>query len=198
MPDILPITDISKATNEELVKLSLLDKNVFGQIIERFQQPLSRFIQRRTIASEQDVEDLLQDIFIKVYLNLNAFDSSLKFSSWIYRIAYNEVVSAYRKKKLREHYNFEDFENSGDNNQISFQEILADETNVMDQVHNFQELEKVKVAVEKLDSKYKEVFILRFYEGRDYEEIGDILQIPTGTVSTLISRAKKQLSKAFK
>ena len=176
--------------DEELVKEVLKDKNKFGDLISKYQAPLERFIKRRTYASAQDVEDLLQDIFIKVYLNLNAYDASFKFSSWIYRIAHNEIISAYRKKKIREHYNFEDLENNGE---LNFAEILGDDTNILQQVHNNVEVEKIKGAIEKLDTKYKEIFILRFIEEKDYVEIGDILQIPTGTVSTLIHRAKKQL-----
>ena len=76
---------------------------------------------------------------------------------------------------------------------MNFAEILGDDTNILQQVHNNVEVEKIKEAIEKLDSKYKEIFILRFIEEKEYEEIGDILQIPTGTVSTLIYRAKKQL-----
>lgn len=181
-------------SDEELVQEALKDKNIFAEIIARWQDKLTNFVRRRTIASAEDVEDLLQNIFIKVYLNLNAFDTSLKFSSWIYRIAYNEVVSEYRKKKIREHYNFEDFELKEDTN---ISELLGDNTNILNIVHNQVEIEKIKSAIEQLDAKYKEVVALRFLEEKEYEEISDILQVPVGTVSTLIYRARKELVKIY-
>jgi RNA polymerase sigma-70 factor (ECF subfamily) len=177
-------------TDEELVALVIKDKKYFAEIISRYESKLANFVKRRTRCSQEDVEDLLQNIFIKVYLNLNAFDQSLKFSSWIFRIAYNEVVSEYRKKKIREHYNFEDLEF---NNEVSVAELLGDETNILNIVHNADMVDKLKGAIEKLDKKYQEVIVLRFLEEKEYEEISDILQVPVGTVSTLIYRARKEL-----
>ena len=170
----------------------LKDKNFFAEIIARWEEKLGSFVRRRTRASGEDVEDLLQNVFIKVYLNLNAFDQSLKFSSWIYRICYNEIVSDYRKKKIREHFNFEDLE-LNDDTKIS--ELLGDNTNILNTVHNEVEVEKIKAAINNLDDKYKEVITMRFLEEKEYEEISDILQVPVGTVSTLIYRARKELIK---
>ena len=56
---------------------------------------------RLGIRNAEDREDTLQDIFIKIYKNLNGFDTNLSFSSWVYRIAHNEAISAYRKKNVR-------------------------------------------------------------------------------------------------
>ena len=178
--------------DEELVAMVLKDKNFFAEIIARWEEKLGSFVRRRTRASGEDVEDLLQNVFIKVYLNLNAFDQSLKFSSWIYRICYNEIVSDYRKKKIREHFNFEDLE-LNDDTKIS--ELLGDNTNILNTVHNEVEVEKIKAAINNLDDKYKEVITMRFLEEKEYEEISDILQVPVGTVSTLIYRARKELIK---
>jgi RNA polymerase sigma-70 factor (ECF subfamily) len=179
---------------EELVGMVLKDKNIFAEIIARWEDRLGNFVRRRTRASGEDVEDLLQNVFIKVYLNLNAFDQSLKFSSWIYRICYNEIVSDYRKKKIREHFNFEDLE-LNDDTKIS--ELLGDNTNILNTVHNEVEVEKIKAAINNLDDKYKEVITMRFLEEKEYEEISDILQVPVGTVSTLIYRARKELIKLY-
>lgn len=180
--------------DEELVAMVLKDKNIFAEIIARWEDSLGNFVRRRTRASGEDIEDLLQNVFIKVYLNLNAFDQSLKFSSWIYRICYNEIVSDYRKKKIREHFNFEDLE-LNDDTKIS--ELLGDNTNILNTVHNEVEVGKIKAAINNLDDKYKEVITMRFLEEKEYEEISDILQVPVGTVSTLIYRARKQLLTAL-
>lgn len=185
---------LSGVKDEELVAMVLKDKNIFAEIIARWEEKLGNFVRRRTRVSGEDVEDLLQNVFIKVYLNLNAFDQSLKFSSWIYRICYNEIVSDYRKKKIREHFNFEDLE-LNDDTKIS--ELLGDNTNILNTVHNEVEVGKIKAAINNLDDKYKEVITMRFLEEKEYEEISDILQVPVGTVSTLIYRARKELIKLY-
>jgi RNA polymerase sigma-70 factor (ECF subfamily) len=134
---------------------------------------------------------VLQDIFLKTYRNLNGFDTSLKFSSWMYRIAHNEAVSWYRKKSIRpEGHMIADSEEI-----LSFlsgKSEAADET--FDMQVNAQELSK---ALQQIDDKYKQVLILRFFEHKEYEEISDILKIPTGSVGTLLHRGKKQLSSAL-
>nr|MDA3802955.1 sigma-70 family RNA polymerase sigma factor [Patescibacteria group bacterium] len=95
------MTDLSYKSDEELVKLSLKDSNVFSYIINRYKEKLALYIRRITNISEEETEDVLQDIFIKTYLNLNAYNSSLKFSSWIYRISHNQVISHFRHLKSR-------------------------------------------------------------------------------------------------
>jgi len=85
----------------ELVRLSLENADFFAQIVQKYEKPLLRYLLRISNVSLEEAEDLLQEIFIKVYQNLWDFDESLKFSSWIYRIAHNETISAWRKKISR-------------------------------------------------------------------------------------------------
>ncbi|PIU78076.1 MAG: hypothetical protein COS72_03485, partial [Candidatus Moranbacteria bacterium CG06_land_8_20_14_3_00_43_56] len=88
-------------TDEELVALTLKNQDFFSCIVERYEAKLTRYIRRISAATQEDAEDLLQEIFVKVYRNLYGFDPSLKFSSWIYRIAHNQVISQWRKTKSR-------------------------------------------------------------------------------------------------
>lgn len=175
-------------SDEELVRLSLKDKELFGLLIERYEAKLARYITRLGVRSFEDRQDVLQEIFIKVYRNLNGFDISLSFSSWIYRIAHNEAISWYRKKNVRpEGHLVNDSEELM--SFISNKEDAADKT--FDQKINADQVNK---AMKDIDRKYQEVLILRFFEHKEYEEISDILQIPVGSVGTLIHRGKKQLS----
>lgn len=178
--------------DSDLVKKSLADASNFKYIIERYESKFSQYIRRKTSVSKEDIEDLLQDIFIKIYLNLRGFDTSLKFSSWAYRIAHNEIITWYRKKKIRPQINFEDYE---EENLINF---FAEDTDI-EKEFGIQELKKhIKESIDKLDDKYKDIIILRFLEEKEYEEISDILQIPLGTVSTLIYRGKKELQELLR
>jgi len=178
-------------SDEELVLLTLKDKNNFVGLVERYQAKLGRYIARLGVHNPEDQSDVLQDIFLKTYRNLNGFDTSLQFSSWIYRIAHNEAISWYRKKNVRpEGHLIVDSEEM-----LSFLSVKAESADEMfDKTINAKEL---NAALTRIDDKYTEVLILRFFEHKEYEEISDILKIPVGSVGTLLHRGKKQLASAL-
>lgn len=178
-------------SDEELVKKTSEDKVFFGELVERYQAKLSRYVARLGIYDPEDQLDVLQEIFLKVYKNLNAFDKTMKFSSWIYRIAHNEAISWYRKKKVRPEGNLI----ADSEEMISFLSEKSDSADEdFDKNVNIKEVNK---ALMKIDEKYREVLILRFFEHKEYEEISDILKIPVGSVGTLLHRGKKQLANAL-
>lgn len=113
-------------TDKELVQRALRDPNAYGQIIERFESPLLRYITRITHAEHQEVEDILQSVFIKAYRSLNGFDIRLKLSSWIYRIAHNLCVDFLRKHTRRQHASLD----ADDEYNQSLLEVIASEENV--------------------------------------------------------------------
>jgi len=175
--------------DQELAVKALTDPDFYYCIVERFEEPLKRYINRLTNLSDEEVEDLLQEVFLKVYLNLNAFDSKLKFSSWLYRITHNEVISNFRKRSARRIDQQESLDDWQELASTFSQEVDFDEKLTAKQV---------KTVLTKLDAKYREALVLRFLEDKNYEEISDILQKPLGTVSTLINRAKKQFKEVSK
>ena len=87
--------------DEQIVKEALLDQERFALLIERYEAKLLRYLERLGIAAREDREDVLQNSFIKAYRNLNSFDLSLSFSSWMYRITHNEAMSFFRAKRAR-------------------------------------------------------------------------------------------------
>jgi len=174
-------------TDIELVGMSLEDSNHFLCLSKRYEDKLLRYIIRISKFSREDAEDVLQEVFIKTYFNLNGFDKELQFSSWIYRIAHNETVSAIRKKVVRPSISLEveDLVKFGD----SF-----DMTKEMD--NNFDR-KMIDEALSKLDEKYREVLVLRFLDEKDYVEIADILKKPVSTVGNLILRGKKLFKEEY-
>lgn len=178
-------------SDEELVTLTLRERSFFGFIVERYEAKLTRYIARLGVRNPDDQKDVLQEIFIKAYRNLNGFDTDLSFSSWIYRIAHNEAISWYRKQNVRPegHLIAQSDEILG---LLSAREDAADVA--FDERINASELNKALLSI---DEKYREVLILRFFEHKEYEEISDILKIPIGSVGTLIHRGKKQLYNAL-
>jgi len=172
----------------ELVRLSLENADFFAQIVQKYEKPLLRYLLRISNVSLEEAEDLLQEIFIKVYQNLWDFDESLKFSSWIYRIAHNETISAWRKKISRgKKINLEKAEAA---------QLLHSTLDIAAQVDDQFLVESVREILRDLLPKYREVLVLRFLENKDYSEISDILRRPMGSVATLISRAKKHFERA--
>lgn len=178
-------------SDEELARLTLQDKQYFGALVDRYEAKLRRYVARLGVRNPEDQLDVLQEIFLKAYRNLNGFDTSLKFSSWIYRIAHNEAISWYRKRNVRPEGHLV-HENEDLLNFLQGGEERADVT--FDKTVNAAEVMR---ALEGIDEKYRQVIILRFFEHKEYEEISDILQIPVGSVGTLLHRGKKQLRDAL-
>jgi len=179
-------------TDEELVRYSLHDENAFYILMKRYEPALLRYINRIMQASREEAEDLLQEIFIKVYRNINGFDINLKFSTWLYRIAHNEVISQYRKnRRYRSSLNIDDAVNDS----RLLVNFLTDTFN-MESDYLVREMGvEVKKVLEKLAPKYRDVLVLRYLEELSYEEISDIIQKPSGSVATLLNRAKEKFKK---
>ncbi len=174
-------------TDGELVGLSLLDPDHFLCLIKRYENKLLYYIMRISKLSRPDAEDILQDVFVKTYYHLNEFDSDLKFSSWIYRIAHNQTVSEIRKKVARPTVPLE----------IDDIGKLEDAFDVIKELDNSFDRKKIDEALSRLDEKYREVLVLRFLDDKDYVEIADILKKPVSTVGNLILRGKKLFKEEY-
>lgn len=181
----------AKITDAQLVQDALKDRHAFAAIVGRYEAPLRRYISRLGVAVREDADDVLQEAFIKVYINLNDFDTSLSLSAWMYRIAHNEAMSHFRKHTARP-------------KAVDFEEDLAIFERLLADVDIAAELEKkilattVREGISNLPHHYRDVLVLRYLEDKTYDEIADILQIPSGTVATYINRGKKELKVALK
>lgn len=187
------MADILNKTDEELsVLLVAEDYSAMPVLIDRYQKPLSRYLRRIGVYKEEDIQDLLQDIFIKIYKNINSFNKDLSFSSWIYRISHNEAISFFRRIKARPEGNMVE-----DGEELLFK--TEDESiNLAEEIDQTLNAKVLQDAILELDQKYRDVLVLRYFENRDYENISDILQIPKGSVATLIHRAKDRLKQKLK
>lgn len=178
-------------TDEEVVRRTLSDKEAFALLIERYEAKLLRYLERLGAGVREDREDILQNAFIKAYKNLNSFDPTLAFSSWMYRIAHNEAMSFFRGKHARPQVIL-----SGEGELLLTE--LRDEDSDTSRVAELRiSREKLAEAFAVLTPQYRDVLALRFFEDRSYTEMSDILQVPVGTVSTLLYRAKRALRAAL-
>lgn len=163
------------------------DHERFGVLIDRYEPKLRRYITRLGVRNADEQDDVLQDIFIKAYRKLYTFDTDLSFSSWIYRIAHNEAVSWFRKRNVRPEGHM--ITDSDDVLVLVRSDDASPEVS-FDQSLNAAEVQRALAA---LPEKYRIALMLRYFEHKEYDEISDILQIPVGSVGTLIHRGKKQL-----
>lgn len=178
---------MDKKVDIELIKLTLEDSDNFSFIIDKYEQKLFQYIMRLGDFSIQEWEDILQDAFIKVYTHLNEYDETFPFSSWIYRITHNITIDTFRKNNKKATIRLDDSLYEW------IKETLASESDLCIDLKNKDMKGKVQDSLELLTFEQKEVIILKYVEWKEYEEISDILQIPIGTVWTLVHRAKKQL-----
>lgn len=174
---------IDQTTDENLVtKIISGKKELFYHIVTRYEAKLKRYI--LTITNRRsEVEDILQTVFLKAYKNLPTFNKSLKFSSWIYRIAHNESINLIGSSFIQKFVSMPEWFDVGAKDSIE------------EKIDDGQVRKKLKDCVEELSMKYKEPLVLFYYEEKTYEEISDILRIPVRNVGVLIHRGKSQVKK---
>lgn len=171
---------------DEMLALGLRTNTQFlDEIIVRYEAKLASFVRRKSSAGNEDIKDILQNVFIKVYKNIYDFDTTLTFSSWIYRITRNEMIDWYRKEKRTPHTSLEASD-------TMLQTIVSD-SDVTQSVIDSHMSDHLKSIIETLPEKYRDIVLLRFFEDKSYDEIADILTIPPGTVAVRINRVKKLL-----
>lgn len=181
--------DIEKFTDEEIVKLIQAgDNNKFGFLIDRYQAKMLRYA-KKFLFNTENAQDLVQEIFIKAYRNIESFDVSLNFSPWLYRIAHNLFVNELKKKDVKAFFCF-DLDIFLPK---AFSKDFSDKLAIDNELKN-----AINRCIDKLDHKYKEILILYFFEDLSYKEISDILHIPTSVVGTRLSRAKSNIKKIIK
>lgn len=177
---------MKELTDEEIVKkVQEGDTEAFGILVERFEAKMLRYA-RKFLFGYEDGEDAVQGVFIKAYINIQQFDLSKKFSSWLYRIAHNEFINVIKKRGKESVPVFEI--------DTLFPHLAAKEDLVRD-----LELQQLKESLEKylnqVSLKYREILVLYYFEQMDYLEIADILKIPVSTVGVRLRRAKAALKK---
>ncbi|MFA6255391.1 MAG: RNA polymerase sigma factor [Patescibacteria group bacterium] len=183
--------EFAKKTDSELVELTLENQDNFLYIVNRYETKLLHFIRRISNVSLDEARDLLQEVFIKVYQNLNDFNPSLKFSSWIYRITRNHVISHYRKNKNKPILLAAEINEEALNN-------LSSEFDIDKKIDQQILKQSIDGILNQMDNRYKEVIVLKYFEEKNYQEISDIIKKPTGTVATYLNRGKKQFKEKFK
>lgn len=156
------------------------DVDAYAEIMARYEPKLHRYV-TYLIHNQTMADDVVQDTFIKAYQNLKGFNPKYKFSSWIYRISHNEAMNAIKKLRHMSDTDIDELPDTGYDQRI---EELVDSSILS---------EHVQGCLGKLEPKYREVIQLVYFEHMKYEEVSDVLRIPTSTVGVWLSRAKTRL-----
>lgn len=176
-------------SDQALVAAALRDRHAYARIVLRYEAPLGRYVRRLLGSSAQATEDVLQETFVKAYINLNDYDPARPFSAWLYRIAHNQAVDVLRRKGGQPQVI------TGEDGQTILEQ-LADMGDVNEGIDVSRQEAAMLHALTTLSAHYREVLILRFLEDKSYDDIAEILHLPMGTVATRIRRGLAQLKAA--
>ncbi len=167
----------------ELLSSSETKRNGFQLLVESYSERLYWHL-RRYVNFHEDADDLLQDVFIKVWQKWDQFQGRSSLYTWIYRVATNEALSFIRKNKKMQIVDI-----ANDDEAISLEERL-----VADPLFDGDEVAlKLQVAIEQLPEKQKAVFMLRYYEEMKYEEISQVLETSVGALKANYHHAVKKI-----
>lgn len=176
-------------TDQQLVTLAMDgDSAAFEVLFGRYRDSIYKLYLGRTSGNVDDANDLLQETFIKVLLNLDKYNTAYTFGQWVYTIAKNTFVDYVRKR--RDDVSIDKLPSSG--NSIV---PMATEATPEERIINNQQYAQIAGHLEKMKPRYRRLIELRFFKEYSYEEIAEEMKLPMGTVKTQIHRAREQLCK---
>ena len=164
-----------------LLQDPLRQREAFEQIVKEYSEQLYWQI-RRMVFSHEDANDLLQNTFVKAWLNIVYFRGDAKMSTWLYRIAFNEWLTFLNKQRA--------------NNQISIDEINAEMIGKLESDPYFDGDATQKAflkAIQSLPEKQRIVFNLKYFKEMKYEEISEILGTSIGGLKASYHHAVKKI-----
>lgn len=170
---------LSRIEEIKLVSQCVLtgDKHAFGKLVEAYQQRVRRFFLNLTMGDEDLTDDLSQETFIKAYLNIANFKGLSSFSTWLFRIGYNEFYS-YVRARHEEHY-----------------DQLPDEGDEQGAVNQTDARLTVQKALNALNRVERAVVVMFYIEDMPIKKISNVMQIPQGTIKSHLHRAKDKMAK---
>lgn len=170
------------------------DEKAYKKLVDKYERALYFHI-LKMVKDKEQVEDLVQEAFVKAFDNLNTYSTTYAFSTWLYRIATNHTIDYLRKKKLKTL----SIDKPMNTREGEMEMQLPDESAETDRdIIQKQRQKIVQNAIDNLPEKYRKVIELRHMEEKSYKEIADILDSPLGTVKAHIFRARELLYKELK
>lgn len=170
------------------------DQRAYEKLVQKYREALTRHV-GRLVRGQGEVEDLVQEAFIKAFASLTSYSADYAFSTWLYKIATNHAIDHLRRKKLPTFSIDKPLQTKDGEVQVELPDttyrpdrhIVADQRNAL-----------IAAAIAELPEKYHRVIVMRHQQELSYEEIATELDLPLGTVKAHIFRARALLYKFLK
>ena len=176
---------VEEFNDRELIKITLAgDQRGFERLTRRYQDRLFTSVLHE-VGCPVIAEDIVQDTFVRAYLNLGNFRKESNFYTWLYRIAINARRTYYHRGRR-----MKSLDSLGNESErIS----TANRDSPSRSLERTEECRQVRQALKRMDEHYRVVLVLREFDGFDYQTIAEILELKVGTVRSRLSRAREQL-----
>jgi RNA polymerase sigma factor (sigma-70 family) len=184
-----------KEETDQLIRAALSgDQSAYEGLMKRYHHGIYVMIYQM-IKNREETEDLVQETFMKAFNALGYYNDQFAFSTWLYKIAYNNCIDTIRKRKLKTMPLDRPIQHSDGE---SAQDIRDDSTSPEKNYLYAENRRVIQEAIDGLPEIYRGVIRLRHQEERSYEEISEILKLPIGTVKARIFRAREELKKKLR
>lgn len=201
--DSMPVSGSASGSISEMDDHSLLaatregDEAAFQEIVRRYRNQITNYVYRMIDDYDRAV-DIAQETFVRVYMNMERYQATYSFSTYIYRIAHNLAITELRQRKRRRLIPLPTFFSDKDSEEVEVDlpdqgQVLADEAMIAS-----ERRQAVTTAIASLPEKYRAALVLCDLEEKSYEEISEVLGLPTGTVKSRINRARNLLKEKLR
>ena len=184
-----------KETDSNLINQAKAgDSKAYDKLLKKYKNSVYNLV-IRMVRNSHEAEDLTQEAFIKAFNSLSSFNEEFAFSTWLYKIATNNCIDFFRKRKLQT-YSLDkpiQYKDSEIQHEIPDPDLTPEKS-----IEASERSIIIRDAINNLPEKYRKAIELRHSEEKSYEEISDILRLPLGTVKARIFRAREMLNKALK
>jgi len=179
-----------------LVKQAQKDPDAFGELYDRYYPKIFGYVLRRT-ASLEVAQDVTSETFFEALRKLWQFRwRSISFSSWLYKIATNEINQYFRKAERRKSVSLEELQEQG-LEPVSAEDPESELMEAQEKLRQYQDFLEIQERIIRLPAKYQEVITLRFFEQKRIKEIAEILGKKEGTIKSLLHRAVEKLREPY-
>ena len=178
------------ASDEELItQFQNGNESAFSLLVSRFKNPLMNYVYRY-IGDRDEAEDIVQETFVKVYNNANAYKPIAKFSTWIYTVAGNLARTAIRRKKIGQVFSIFKLRRDEDGGSFDIPDMTYSAEKRVEERFRSDAIQK---ALGELEESHREIIILSDIQEFSYEEICTITGLKMGTVKSRLNRAHVRL-----
>jgi len=186
MPLIMKAAHAQPGDSELVERMRAGDPDALRHVVERYQDRIFGLLYG-IVRDRHEVEDVAQEVFLKVFTRIDAFDGRSRFYTWLYRVAANTAKDHVKKRSRRPAVALD--EDAG---------LEAAGRGPAESAERAESRRRVRAAIRKLPVRYREVLALRELDGMSYNEIAEVLKVSIGTVESRLHRARSRLKEVLR